>query len=406
MKISQVNRYLAHKQHLLPASRLADVVQATRDIVALHATDPTSPYFSLWARVPDFRREALEDVLYERRELTKLLCMRVTLHAVPSDEVSLFFQAYNQHRTRPETRRFGDFLVQAGLCREEEVEAFLKDLQRRVLGVLTERGPSTVRQINQAVPELKAKIRHSVGKAYEGEIGVGSYLVPNIMGAQGLLIRARPRGTWRSNLYEYAVLSDWLPGVDLESVAPQKAKTWLVRRYLAAFGPATLDDVQWWTGFAKGETRETLDGLGSAVMEVTVEGLRDEYLMLAENVQQLRDLIPADSPYVFLLPCLDPYIMGYRDRRRFLTSEHRAKVFDRAGNAVPTVWVNGRIVGAWGQCKEDGSVVYGFFESVGKEERVLLEDKRQQLEEFLGGEFVPPRFRTSFTRALEKETAK
>ena len=402
MRLSLVNSYLAHKQHLLPTSRLADVVQVTRDIVALHTTDPTAPYFSLWARVPDFRREALEDALYERRELIKLLCMRVTLHAVPSDEVPLFFQAYSQHRTRPETQRFGDFLVQAGLCREEEVEAFLQDLQRRVLDVLTEKGPSTVRQINQAVPELKNKIRHSVGKPYEGEIGVGSYLVPNIMGAQGLLIRARPRGTWRSNLYEYAALSDWLPGIDPESVAPQEAKTWLVQRYLAAFGPATLDDVQWWTGFTKGETKDTLDGLESAVAEMAIAGLGDEYLMLAEDARQLHDFAPADAPYVFLLPCLDPYIMGYQDRRRFLASEHRTKVFDRAGNAVPTIWVNGQIVGAWGQRKEDGSVVYGFFESVEEEERVLLEDKRQQLEKFLDGEFLPPRFRTSFTRALNQ----
>jgi len=58
-------------------------------------------------------------------------------------------------------------------------------------------------------------------------------LVPT-MGVLGLLVRARPRGTWRSNLYEYAALSDWLPDVDLESVTPQEARAWLVRRYLAA----------------------------------------------------------------------------------------------------------------------------------------------------------------------------
>ena len=64
-KASLVNRYLAHKQHLLPASHLADVVQVTRDIVALHATSATSPYLSLWARVPDFQCTALKDALYQ-----------------------------------------------------------------------------------------------------------------------------------------------------------------------------------------------------------------------------------------------------------------------------------------------------------------------------------------------------
>jgi hypothetical protein len=92
--------------------------------------------------------------------------------------------------------------------------------------------------------------------------------------------------------------------------------------------------------------------------------------------------------------------MGYRDRRRFLAAEHRAKVFDRAGNAMPTVWVNGRVVGACGQ-RKDGSVVYGLFEPVGEEEQALLADEVQRLEGFLGGEFLPPRIHTSFTRTLK-----
>lgn len=403
MKVALINSYLAHKQHLLPGSRLTDVVQAARDIVALHGTDPTGPYISLWAREAGFQREALEDALYEQRALAKLLCMRVTLHVLPSDQVSLFFQAYATHRTRPEAERFKAVLVQAGLCQEQKVDLFLGNLQRRVLDVLAEKGPSTVRQINAAVPELKSKIRHSEGKAYAGEFSIGSYLIPNIVGARGLLIRARPRGTWRSTLYEYALLSDWLPGVDLESVTPQEARTWLVHRYLAAFGPATFDDMQWWTGFTRGETKRTFESLKPELEQVTVEGLGDGYWILADDAQQLRNFAPPDGPYVFLFPNLDPYIMGYRDRSRFLAPGHRAKLFDRAGNAVPTVWVNGRVVGVWGQ-REDGSVTYSLFEQVGEGERALLEDETRRLSDFLDGEYLPPRFRTSFTRALERQT--
>jgi len=127
--------------------------------------------------------------------------------------------------------------------------------------------------------------------------------------------------------------------------------------------------------------------------------LGDGYLMLAEDARRLRDFPPPDTPYVFFLPGLDPYIMGYRDRGRFLAAGHRAKVFDRAGNAMPTVWVNGRVVGAWGQ-RKDGSVVYDLFEPVSEEERALLESEAQRLGGFLGGEFLPPRTRTPFTRAL------
>jgi hypothetical protein len=399
--ISQVNGYLAHKQHLLPGSRGDDVVQVTRDVVALHATAATGPYFSLWARVSDFQRQALEAALYEQHLLVKWLCMRVTLHVIPSDEAPFFHQAFPHdflERPAPPQFRGAGLLSGAGVCGEDEAEALLEDLHRRVLAVVAEKGPSTVRQMSSKVPDLRAKIRHDVGKAYEGEFSIGSRLVGG-MCARGLLVRARPRGTWRSSLYEYASPSDWLPGVDLESVTQGEARTWLVRRYLVAFGPATPDDVQWWTGLTKGETQEALETIAPGVIEVAIEGTDDAHLMLAGDAERLHDFAAPDAPCVFLLPSLDPYIMGYSDRRRFLASEHRKKVFDRAGNAVPTVWVNGRVVGVWGQ-RKDGQVFYELLEPVGGAE-VLLSDEVRRLEDFLNGEALPPGIRTPFTRALE-----
>ncbi len=398
LNVSTVNSYLAHKQHLLPGSRLADPVQVSRDVVALHATGAAGPYLSLWARVPGFRRETLEASLYERRELARVLCMRSTLHTVPSEELPLFFQAYAEGRTPGELRSMESLLVQAGLCPDEEAGELLRELQGRVLDLLAEQGPATVQQISEAVPELKAKVRHSVGKPYEGTFSVGSRLVPSLC-TLGLLIRARPRGTWLSSLHTYAALADWLPAADLESVTPQEARAWLARRYLSAFGPATPDDVQWWTGFSKGGTLKALEAIEAEVVQVTITGLGDSYVMLAGDAERLSGFSARDEPSVFFLPGLDAYIMGYRDRRRFLAAAHRAKVLDRAGNTVPTVWVNGRVAGAWGQ-REDGQVVYGLFEPVGEEAQALLVEEARRLEEFLGGEFLPPRYGTPFTRAL------
>jgi hypothetical protein len=93
--------------------------------------------------------------------------------------------------------------------------------------------------------------------------------------------------------------------------------------------------------------------------------------------------------------------MGYRDRRRFLSPQHRDKVFDRSGNAMPTAWVSGQVVGVWGQ-RQDGSVVYGLFEAIDEEERVLLENERDRLSNFLDGEVLPQRSHTPFTRELVK----
>jgi hypothetical protein len=340
----------------------------------------------------------LEVALYEQRSLARILCMRNTLHAVPSDEAPLFLNAY-QERRRAGLSKEEKLLVLAGLCEEGEAGVLLDQLSYDVLSVLRERGPLTVRQIGRAVPKLRAKVRHSAGRAYEGEFSVGSRLVPFLC-ARGLLIRARPRGTWHSNQYEYVSLTEWLPDAALESVSSEEAQTWLVRRYLSAFGPVTFEDVQWWTGFSKGKAKEALRSLGTELLTVSVEGLGDEYFVLGDESQRLTNHGPTDEPYVSLLPGLDPYIMGYRDRRRFLGEEHRAKVFDRAGNAVPTVWVNGRVVGAWGQ-QQNGKVVQGLFERIGTQAQAILTEEARRLEVFLAGEVLPQRCHTPFTRALQ-----
>ncbi len=402
--VSAINRYLAHKQHLLPEARVADVVQVSRDLVGLHASAVTVPYLSLWARVPGFQRAMLDDALYESRELAKVLCMRVTLHAVPSDEVLLFLHAcrdYVERRT-PLRYRGGGLLAQAGLCPANEAGALLEEIQHQILDVLGRRGPSTLSEISQHVPELQATILHDEGKAYEGQFSIGSRLISE-MCTQALLIRARPRGTWRSNLNEYAPLRDWLPGPGLQPGGPQEARAWLVRRYLSAFGPARYEDVQWWTGFTKTDTEAALETLEPELVQVAIDGLEDGHLMLADDARQLSSFPPTDGPAVFFLPGLDPYIMGYRDRRRYLATEHEVHVLTRDGNAVPTVWVNGQVVGVWGQ-RRDGSLVYDLFGPVSPGEGVLLTEEAAWLQRFLDGEYLAPRYHTAFSRSLERRS--
>jgi uncharacterized protein YcaQ len=341
----QVNRFVLHKQHLAAEGRTSDLSQVVRDIVALHATAPLSPYLSLWSRMEGFQAEQLDRELYETRSLVRLTCMRSTLHVVPSDETPLFFQATDRQQRRS-IKQMHYLLVQSGACKEGQEQATLQLLRGRIAALVAERGPSTVAELTERIPDLTAKIQYAPDKPYGGEFSLGSQLVP-WMCSQGLLVRAQPRGTWRSNLYAYAPLADWLPGVELASITPKAAQVQLLRRYLAAFGPAALEDMAWWSGFTKSETRKALAALGEALAEVAIEGLGDGYLILAAEAAQLAQAAPSTQTAVCLLPSLDPYIMGYKDRRRFLAEAGYGQVFDRAGNAFNTVWVNGRVVGVW-----------------------------------------------------------
>jgi hypothetical protein len=342
----------------------------------------------------------LETALYEARSLSKVLCMRATLHVVPSDEIAIFVQACRgvmEKRTPPRFRDEG-LLVQAGMCGEAEAPARLAGLHREILAFLAQQGPATVSEITAAVPVLQTKIHHDAGTRYAGSFSIGTRVV-YAMCAQGLLIRTRVRGSWRSSLYEYAPLAEWLPEVNLAAVDRRTAQTKLVCRYLAAFGPSSAADAQWWTGLTKTEIRRALKALQPETMAVEIEGLTGEFLVLAGDLDPLRAFEPTGTG-VALLPELDPYIMGYQDRRRFLDPAHQAKLLDRAGNAVPTVWIAGRIAGAWGQ-RDDGRVVTRLFVPLSGTERSLLDAEVARLTESLAGEYLPPRYGTAFTKDHE-----
>jgi uncharacterized protein YcaQ len=383
LKPERVNRFLLHKQHLAPQARGHDVLETVQDICALHSTAPLTPYLSLWSRVKGFEPEQLDRELYESRNLVRVTCMRATLHIVPSERLPSFFQA-TKKRQRRGLRQMGYLLVQSGLCREGEEEPAVQRLLERIAAVVAQRGPSTVAELSERVPELAAKFQYAPDKPYGGEFSVGSQLVP-WMCVLGLLVRTRPRGTWRSNLYEYAPLAGWLPDVDLEALTPAEAQARLVRWYLAALGPSTVEDIAWWSGFGKGEAQKALSALGDELVEVEIEGLGERHWMLAADQQPLQEVAPGREPIVNLLPSLDPYIMGYRDRRRFLEREHHDQVFDRAGNAFATVWFGGRVVGVWRE--QDATIELLVWEDVDSK---ALTAEAQRVGRFLSGQDAQP----------------
>ena len=130
----------------------------------------------------------------------------------------------------------------------------------------------------------------------------------------------------------------------------------LVRAWLDRFGPATVDDIKWWTGWTLGHTRAALSALD--VERVDLDG--HEGLVLAGDTES-----PPLEPFVTLLPGLDPTTMGWKERAWYL-GDHRSRIFDTNGNGGPTVWVDGRIVGGWAQ-RKTGEVVFQLLEDIGAE---------------------------------------
>jgi hypothetical protein len=156
------------------------------------------------------------------------------------------------------------------------------------------------------------------------------------------------------------------------------------------FGPATVADLQWWTGWSLGHTRTALAELDLA--EVDLDGVPG--IVLAHDVEPEAALEPSAA----LLPALDPSPMGWQQRDWYL-GPHKEVLFDRNGNVGPTVWWDGRIVGGWA-VRTGGEIVWRLLEDIGADAGRAVETAAEALAPRLDGTVVVPSFRTPLEREL------
>ncbi len=353
-KLDQVNKFLLHKQHLAMPVQDADFVQTVEEIGGLHATAAVVPYLSLWARRRGFFKEELHEALCDKRSLGKVLCMRNTLFILPKRLLPTVYQATRKQREALLDR----WLRHHGVTRREY-----------------ERSAVAIGETLGDAAKTAAEIKQELG---DPSLRMLVDLMPN----DWRLVRGRPRGTWRSNLYEYSLFETWFPGVSLESPTVEAAQVKLVQHYLSRLGPATEEDIVWWTGLGKLEIGQALAATGQQLVEIEIESLGEGYLVLARDLNGLESGYDTERS-IFLLPSLDPYVMGYKDRRRFLDSRRYDQVFDRAGNALPTVWRDGQVIGVWLEARKRPMLELFLFGEADKQTLAHLEAEAERLARFL-----------------------
>jgi hypothetical protein len=377
---------LALRHHLArPGPSIDDVAT---ELAGLHSSDPTTVYLSAWARTQDLTTERVEDALYERRSLVRMLGMRRTLFVVPRDEAAVMDEACTKALAPPERRRLIGMLEDQGVARRGQGSRWLDRVAGETVAALARRGQATARQLAEDVPELATKLTFGEGRTWAGTMGVSTRVL-FLLATEGLIVRARPLGTWVSGQYRWARTESWL-GAALTTMGHAEACADLLGRYLRAFGPATATDIRWWTGWTVARTKAALDAVG-AVEVALAEGTG---FVLPD------DLDPRDEPerWVALLPGLDPTIMGWKERAWYL-GNHATELFDRNGNAGPTVWANGRVIGGWAQ-SGSGEVAVGLLERVDATTRRAIDVEAERLRAWLGDVRLKPRFRTPMERTL------
>ncbi|MEU6130065.1 winged helix DNA-binding domain-containing protein [Saccharopolyspora sp. NPDC047091] len=309
-----LNRAALARQLLLDRADLP-VAAAVAHLCGMQAQEPQAPFAGLFARLRDFDPAELSDLLVRRR-LVRAHLMRRTVHLLTAEDALAW-------RSRHDA-----MLRQRGLSayRRDFAGIDLDELAAAGRAVLADGEPRTMAEL---AAELTDRWPGPSRRAL-GEVLVAA-LVPTV--------QLPPRGLWRSSGGVRVVpLADWL-GHEADPQAPPGSDPVgreLVRRHLAAHGPAATADVRAWCGLA---------GLPGAVAE-----LREELVSFRdERGRELLDLPDAPRPDpdapapVRFLPAFDNAVLGYQDRSRIVADEHRG--LSVAGERL--VLVDGRVAGTW-----------------------------------------------------------
>jgi hypothetical protein len=360
--------------------KATDPAAAARAVIALHATDPATVFLSIQARTTGVDVAAIEAALYDERTLLRMLAMRRTMFVVPVEDAPILQKSSTDAIAGQQRKRYLQLI--AGLGDGD----WLDDVAESTAEALHKRGEATGAELSTDEPRLRSKVTLAEGKAYGGSQNITTWVLL-LLAAQGRIVRGRPRGSWLSTQWRWSPVDRWLPA-GMAAPRAEDAQAALVRRWLEAYGPGTVADLRWWTGWTAANVKRALESIGA--VEVDLDGSSGVDLPTPDAVQR-------PEPTAALLPALDPTPMGWTERSWYLGS-HAPALFDRSGNVGPTVWWDGHVVGGWAQ-RPDGAVVHRLLEDVGRDAERTIDEAAARVEAWIGPARVVPRFRTP----LEKE---
>lgn len=338
-----LNRSLLARQMLLER-RTLPVDTALRALVGMQAQEPQAPYLGLWSRLEGFDPHELSELIASRAAVRGPL-MRATIHLVCADDWT---------GLRP--------LIQPVLARGLGSSPFSKPLAGVDVGALLEHG----RELLAERPRSRAELGPLLTARWPGVdpsalAHAVSYLEP--------IVQVPPRGLWRQSAQaRWALAEAWLGRRDRQITLES-----LIERYLAAFGPATVPDIQAWSG---------LTGLGQVVerMRGRLRSMQDEHGRELLDVPGGPLPDPETSATPRFLPPFDNAILSHRDRARIIAAADRREVFrDRM---MRTFLVDGFVAGGWQL--DRATLRIRPFRPLRAADRSAVDDEAERLAAFLG----------------------
>ncbi len=355
----QAIAFTLRQQHLTrPAEQPLD---AMRQVVAIQAQYSAGIPIALWARNASLPQGWVNRALFETRVLVKTWCLRGTIHVLASADLAMMVQAIGQQQANEY-----EYVMKTGrgVDRHE-----IQKLNKAILRALGQR-PLTRSELHSAVPKLASIEGASWGLDVKGLAFTGELVVAD----------SDNRET------RFARRDVWLSGLPWELSSEEAAQRELLLRYLAAFGPATVQDFAHWSGLKMKTVKAILERCAPDLIVTNIAGWRGEYYIRSED----EPLVMADkevSPAVCLLPKFDPLLMGYSDKSRFIGEEDIARVYRPAAQVEAVALLQGHAVATWRASLHGSRLRLSIapFRRLNERERTLMESKAEQLTAFLGG---------------------
>ncbi|MGW0121563.1 winged helix DNA-binding domain-containing protein [Streptomyces sp. NPDC003327] len=331
-----LNRATLDRQLLLrPAALTAE--EAVAHLVGLQAQNTKPPYYSLAARLDGFRPEELSGLM-ESRRVVRLVSLRSTVHT-------------HTARDADALRR----LIQAGAV-DRELRMFRKGLDGVDLDRLADLATAYVEERPRTPKELREHLLRTWPDADPQALTVAARCLL-------VLVQVTPRGLWgRSGQVALTTTGVWLPDEAREAVDLDET----VLRYLRAFGPASVKDMQTWCGLTR--------------LRPAFERLRPRLLVFRDAYgTELYDLPDAPRPDEDtpapprFLPEFDNLLLSHADRTRVVPAEHRGRTW--TGNqAHRTFLLDGFLAGVWhlDEAKDRTTLTVAPFAPVTRAQRAAL----------------------------------
>jgi hypothetical protein len=306
------------------AEPFADAPTAASALVGVQAQILPAAGLALWNRTPDLSHNTFERLLYHDRTLVKLWGQRGTLHLYTSDDWPLLYAARSSERT----------------WWERQVE---RNQEQGAANLIAHR------QLVEQVAEL-LRSRESLGRR---DLRASGLPIPDELlspwgGIFADLVRlgyachyGRSEGEGR-----FVARERWLPDLKWEPPDPLEANRAVARRYVAAYGPATLQDFAYWRAAHAKSAREWFNELMPELVEVDIDG---QAAYMPKQALEDGDLAapPPEAWPVRLLYRFDPYLLAHRNKDWVVPPAFYKRVFRPAGHIEGIVVVRGQAAGTW-----------------------------------------------------------